>query len=251
MRLAKLDLLPDSDALLVTPVRPSALKAVVQVRRLVMVIKEYSRQLEELPDSQPTLLSDQSMGSVNLGKGNLPGALQVVNITAGMSSLLLSGLRKLVVNSTWGEEPDPMARDGKPNRLLQKLLRELNTVDISCTLLQVPFKKGVDIDQVSTHPEYATLKAILNLVYRLLKQMCKEDSVNSKSVFRHVGAMRRQLGKGILVTLPSRRFSPTSATFFKRSTKTSSTTSSDYSSKTRSPSISTFSCLCARSAALH
>ena len=200
MRLAKLDLLPDSDALLVAPLRPSALKAVVEVRRLVMLVVEYSRELQELPDSEPTLLTHANTSSFNLGKGNLPGALQVVNITAGMSSLLLSGLRKLVVNSTWGEEPDPIARDGKPNRLMQKLLRELNAVDICCTLLQVPFKKGVDIDQVSTHPELATLKAILNLVYRLLKQMCKEDYVNSKSVFQYVGAMRSQLGKGILVT---------------------------------------------------
>ena len=40
-----------------------------------------------------------------------------------------------------------------PNRLMQKLLRELDLIQLAVSLLELPFKKGVDIEQIKEHQE--------------------------------------------------------------------------------------------------
>ena len=36
---------------------------------------------------------------------------------------------------------------------MQKLLRELDVIELAVKLLQLPFQKGVDIEEVGSHPE--------------------------------------------------------------------------------------------------
>jgi hypothetical protein len=98
----RLDLVPDSDALLILPVRPSALQAVVQVRRLVLVLSDLVSQLKLLPDGQPG--------------GSAQAATEVMKLVSQSYSPVYEALRTLVVNCTYGENPDPMSRDGIPNR---------------------------------------------------------------------------------------------------------------------------------------
>ena len=106
IKLQRFDLAPDSDGLTIMPVRHSALQAVLQVRRLVLVLEDFSKQLKELPDCRS-------------------GADAVVKVVAENYDRVRAALRTLVVNCSWGEDPDPMSRDGVPNAYLQKLLREL------------------------------------------------------------------------------------------------------------------------------
>jgi len=44
------------------------------------------------------------------------------------------------------------------------------------------------------------LLTLLNLLYRLLKQLCKEEEKNSHIMFKYLPIIRQQLGKGIQVT---------------------------------------------------
>ena len=139
IRMRQQEMLPDSDALLLSPVRPSALKAVVQVRRLVLVLIDYKNQLLALPDvasstSASSLRQSNSSSSNRSEEG-------VIEVTRDCYKLLSETLRKLVVNLSWGEIPDPMSRDGIPNRLLQKILRELKVVPLVVEIIQLPFQK--------------------------------------------------------------------------------------------------------------
>eukprot|EP00961_Rhodomonas_salina_P084111 1130527-Rhodomonas_salina.1 len=51
------------------------------------------------------------------------GAQEVLRETEEVFDGLVSTLKVLVLNCTYDEDPDPMSKDGVPNRLLQKLLR--------------------------------------------------------------------------------------------------------------------------------
>ena len=68
--------------------------------------------------------------------------------------------------------------------------------------VQLPFTKGVLIDELmgKNRARFAPLVTLLNLQYRLLKQMAKENSVNSKALYGHLAVYRSHLGKGILCT---------------------------------------------------
>jgi hypothetical protein len=226
----KLELVPDSDALLILPIRPSALGALVQVRRLVLVLRDFQTQLQSLPDCQPSL---EKAGAV-------------VDVVSENYDRVYDTLRTLVVNCTWGEDPgmhvymsylheclyvlpsvresvclymhtctfahpnphththrtDPMSRDGIPNRYLQKMLRELGAIDLVMENLQLPFKKGVSTDELmgKNKAHFSKLVTIVNMQYRLLKQVVKENLVNSKALYQYLTCIRAHLGKGILCT---------------------------------------------------
>ncbi len=188
IRIRNLEMLPDSDALMIMPMKPSALKAIVQVRRQVLLIHDFKNQLELLADD-----GLQHKSSTRPEDG-------VIELVRSSYDLLHRGLKRLVVNLSWDENPEPMARDGIPNKLLQKILRELKVVQLVVDTVQLPFKKGVSIGNVAGNAEYKQLVTIINLMYRLLKQMAKQSLVNSKLILNHLDVWRSQLGKGILVT---------------------------------------------------
>lgn len=92
------EIAPESDALIVLPVRPIALRNVVQLRRLCLTIIDYKKELEVLPDCQTTSTSDPNCS---------PHVFEVITECSGG---LMNTLRKLIVNLTWGDDPDPMSR---------------------------------------------------------------------------------------------------------------------------------------------
>ena len=67
----------------------------------------------------------QPHGNPSPDEDMLYGAEGVMAVTRDCFEFVNGSLCKLVVNLSWGENPDPMARDGIPNKLLQKILREL------------------------------------------------------------------------------------------------------------------------------
>jgi len=73
--------------------------------------------------------------------------------------------------------------------LLQKILRELGVTNIVVSMLEMPFLKGVDIKQVQ-HERFKAIVKLWNLMYRLLKQMCKENLTNAKEVHQHLKIFR-------------------------------------------------------------
>ena len=82
------------------------------------------------------------------------------------------------------------------------MLRELGVVNLVVEGLQLPFKKGIPLDELTGEngDQYAKCVTLLNMQYRLLKQMCKADLVNSRALYAHLRVLRSHLGKGILCT---------------------------------------------------
>ena len=74
-------------------------------------------------------------------------------------------------------------------RLMQKILHELNVVNIVVSLLQLPFQKGIDINQL-LDIRFKPLVELLNLMYRLLKQMAKDNLRNARSIHSHLQVFR-------------------------------------------------------------
>jgi hypothetical protein len=74
---------------------------------------------------------------------------------------------------------------------MQKILRELSCDTVIVSLLTLPFDKGVNMDQLRDD-RFKALRELLDLMYRLLKQMAKENYINSRRmltdlpVFRYV-----------------------------------------------------------------
>ena len=75
-------------------------------------------------------------------------------------------------------------------------------INLVVDTVQSPFTKGVPLSEISgpNKDRFAKLVTILNMQYRLLKQMCKEDLVNSRTLYFHLPVLRSHLGKGILCT---------------------------------------------------
>jgi hypothetical protein len=70
-------------------------------------------------------------------------------------------------------------------------------------VLKLPFEKGLSLDLLKS-PQHkdkmSKLVHLMNLFYRLLKQMAKDNLRNSKDLYEHVKVFRSHLGKGVLVT---------------------------------------------------
>jgi hypothetical protein len=103
-RMSAQQLVPDSDALLVLPVNKRALDNVLSVRQYVLILQDYARELEKLPDCT---------GRSNQGPA---GERAVLNITTAVMDQVQEALEKLVLNLSWGDDSNPMSRDGRPNR---------------------------------------------------------------------------------------------------------------------------------------
>lgn len=111
-RMSMQELLPDSDALMIVPVRSAAMKAVVSVRCVVLVLQDYQKELVKLPDCQ----SNQIMKAGRTdGRPGATGEQGVLEITNGLYDKVERSLRKLVINCTWSDDTDPMSRDGARN----------------------------------------------------------------------------------------------------------------------------------------
>jgi hypothetical protein len=76
------------------------------------------------------------------------------------------------------------------DRLMQKILRELSCDAVVVNLLELPFRKGVDIDQLKGKDKFAPLVDLLNRMYRLLKQMAKGNLNNSRRILIHLQVFR-------------------------------------------------------------
>ena len=106
----RLENAPDSEALIILPVASRPLQNVVQLRRLSQTLIDYQKELRTLPDCQSAEASDPDH------------SLLVLDVVDECHSGLVKVLRTLVVNCTFDSDPNPMSRDGIPNKLMQKLL---------------------------------------------------------------------------------------------------------------------------------
>jgi len=99
-------------------------------------------------------------------------------------------LHSVSYTASRAQDPNPLSREGVPNRLMQKLLREHDTINMVMAMIQLPFTKGVGLAWFGhREKKLSKLLEILTLMYRLMKQMVK-----GVSVFL---CMREGLGEGV------------------------------------------------------
>lgn len=212
IRVRRLERLPKADAFVVMPARATTITEVIELKRLLHCLEDLAEQLSGMEDfalggvslqqqtrdaSSVVLAQTDSAALLNLqtapsGKGED----RVMEIVANCFPHVESVLVKLLLNLSHGNDPSPFSRDGEPNKRLQKFLRELKIFPLAIRLLQLPFQMGVDIDKMSSRTFFAPLVTVVNLVHRLLKQLAKENLVNSTILFSHLHVLRAQLGKG-------------------------------------------------------
>ncbi|KAJ1488617.1 RyR and IP3R homology domain-containing protein [Baffinella frigidus] len=114
----------------------------------------------------------------------------------------MATLNLLVLNSTFDEDDDPMSRDGPPNRLMQKLLRELNVIGVVMNLVQLPFTRGIELNwMTSNDSRLRRLKIVMSMCYRLMKQTVKGNERNAEELHKHVDVLRKHQGKGLSATV--------------------------------------------------
>jgi hypothetical protein len=111
----------ESDALLVMGLRPAALKCVDRIRRGMFVLADYIRSLEALPDV------DKPAG-VKAPLELSQAAHNVLRVVSGSCVYVVSSLTEMCVVISHDDDPDPITRVGSPNKLTQKLLRELGGI---------------------------------------------------------------------------------------------------------------------------
>ena len=185
---------PEREALLVCPVRPISKKSVIQVRRAVLVLKDFQQQITKLEQ-----VEDSSKPGDKAPATLAPATAAVLQVAEECYLHVYSTLRKLVVNCTIATETDPLAREGAPNRLMQKLLREADTVNIVFTTLKELFERGLGLEWFASGNDarFQKVHEIIVLMYRLLKQMAKGDSRNSWALYQWLDLIKSHLGKGL------------------------------------------------------
>jgi hypothetical protein len=96
IKMKAVEMLPDSDAFLVMPARPKALKGVVEVRRQVLILVDYLQQLQMLPDVAANGLPLDTRLAAD--EDVVYGEEGVQAVTRDCFELCNTALRKLVVN---------------------------------------------------------------------------------------------------------------------------------------------------------
>ena len=67
--------------------------------------------------------------------------VQVLQVTEDMYDVVQPTLRRLVLSCTMDVDTNPMSREGAPNRLMQKLLRENDAIHLVMAIIALPFQK--------------------------------------------------------------------------------------------------------------
>lgn len=190
VELKQLKIAPSSDALMIMPVGRDYLQSVRDVRKHMIRLRVFQQQLALL-DADAALPTKTKMTSVLATVDKFYESVQ-------------KALSELVLNCSMGQETDPMSKDGIPNIALQKVLRELGAIELCICLVQEPFRRGVDLAAIAAQgrvqAEHRRLVKLIDLLYRLMKQMVKGNETNARLLFEHLSVLRSQLGKGILVT---------------------------------------------------
>jgi len=163
------DMVPEREALWVMPIRQSSVVSVVQIRRCMLTLSEFRDLLTELDDLGDTSQPGDKAPPL---EAMSDGARKVLEITNACHANVGATLRKLVINCTVDVDPNPLSREGTPNRLMQKLLREHDAIHMLMSLIALPFAKGIGLAWFAhKNRNLANLLELITLMYRLVKQV--------------------------------------------------------------------------------
>ena len=162
---------PTRDAFWVLPVSQEV-QAVVHLRDKVKTLQHFKETLEAADRSRVVALFDERRHT------------------------LVAVVRSLLLELTEDGEMNVMSREGRPNKELQKRLREARAIDIAMGIISLPFEKGFTADMVAHEKSNMCIKDVICHLYRLMKQSIKGNKTNSLKLFRFLKTIQAHLGKG-------------------------------------------------------
>lgn len=208
--LSQSELLSERDGLVVMPIPPEFIISVFKIRRSAIALQTFADVISDVPEKATdtkTISRLASAADYAIGRGHPPRELpsegiEVLRRVHNGFDFIMATLNLLVLNSTFDEDDDPMSRDGPPNRLMQKLLRELNVIGVVMNLVQLPFTRGIELNwMTSNDSRLRRLKIVMSMCYRLMKQTVKGNERNAEELHKHVDVLRKHQGKGLSATV--------------------------------------------------
>jgi hypothetical protein len=195
------DLNSHERALMILPMSAEAMSRMRRFRRQVNTLDHFLAELSQLPD---ICVAHQGQAQDEM--------LATMVYTCNLWHTAVSGtLTTLILEVSLGEETNPFVKDGPPNRLMQKELRELNLIPLLVYLLQKHFDKGLAYrlhtsdKTLNAFPDLDKIVQVLNLCFRLLRMMMKANDVNANMLFwfwlnDKKNSPRNHFGKGVSTT---------------------------------------------------
>jgi len=147
---------PDAHALTIVNMPDVAVTPMTRLRRNVRVLQNFEFALQKVAE----LTSDKIPNrNEKRGPPQLPatgkGVLEIVDL---FYEELDKALTMLVLNCSSTNDlrtrNNPLAKDGVPNRFVQKVLRELSVIPLVMHLMQDPFRRGLSENWLSEDQRY-------------------------------------------------------------------------------------------------
>ena len=179
------DMQPDAHAIMVLRLSDREITPLIRLRRSVRVLQIWESTLQSIPEVHPDQIPS---GHEGIGPAKLPEPTQrVLNAVMHSHDEIMKALEMMVLSCSIDHDPltrdKPLAKDGVPNRYVQKVFRELGVIPLVMHLLEDPFRRGVSPNWLLKDERFFELRKTMNLMYRLLKQLVRSNHRNSSALF--------------------------------------------------------------------
>ena len=132
---------PDAHAIMVLRLSDREITPLIRLRRSVRVLQIWESTLQSIPEVHPDQIPS---GHEGIGPAKLPEPTQrVLNAVMHSHDEIMKALEMMVLSCSIDHEPltrdKPLAKDGVPNRYVQKVFRELGVIPLVMHLRKIRF----------------------------------------------------------------------------------------------------------------
>jgi len=184
---------PTRDAFLIVSVQDDAIRQVVKIRDRMNVL----RYLESL------LIPVKKHGGSGVSASPEPAPQELLELVSTQQDVIINVISSMLLELTMDDDLDPLSREGVPNKLVQKLVREAGGLECAMSIIKMLTSKerGIDIKLISDDKKLSGIKDLVTYLYRFVKQTIKDNITNCKHLYQFISTILSHLGKG-LSTMP-------------------------------------------------
>jgi hypothetical protein len=184
---------PTRDAFWIIPVPEAAYAKMLVVRNQIHLLKEFDARLRSIESGRNS--SADLLEAAEAALDARPSDEAVLDTVADFHEGVVGVVRHLLLDITQDDNEDVLSREGIPNKLTQKLLRECHGIEVVMSVLRELFK-SVNPDEVDAD-RYSKVKEVAVILYRLMKQSVKDNITNSMRLLPFLSIIASHLGKGL------------------------------------------------------
>ena len=190
---------PIRDAFLIIPVSQNAYSRAVKVRDQINVLKHFQHLLMAVTSMSPDPVHDflEEIG-IRMDTSVTPDA-RILDIVVAQQDIIVNVVTNMLMELSHDDDDDPLSREGMSNRLVQKLVRECQGIEVTMSIIKMLTTKnaGIDVDLIATDRRLSGIKTVATYLYRFMKQTIRENITNCKRLYLHVDTILSHLGKGL------------------------------------------------------